>query len=139
MGSSAHHIDVPWCTVGPVSIFYHANISENISVSYDQRSVFGSHGAYAVWLGTEPRGYSVSANMVGANAGEVAFNLSQVSAAYGWTQQSPPACLPLVSPGYYATVRIEGYDSSIEEGVHIDSNIAIQISLSLTLKECKPI
>ena len=144
--SSSHHIDVPWCTVGPVTIMYHANISVNIGVQYDQRSVFGSHGAYAVWLGTDPRTYSVSSNMVAANTPEVIFNIAQVTAAHGWTQMSPPTCLPLVSPmtlpdysGGPVMVRIEGYDSSVEEGVHLDSKIPIQISLGMSLKECKPI
>lgn len=143
MASSSHHYDVPWTTAGPVVIMYHANISVNTSVQYDQRTVFGSHGAYAVWTGTDPRSYSLSTNMVGANSGEVAFNLGQVVLAYGWTQMSPPTCLPLVSPltlkDGLVTVRIESYDSGIDEAVHLDSGMPIQISLSLTLKECRPI
>ncbi len=139
---SAHHIDVSWVVCGPVTIMYHANLSVNTSVNYDQRSVFGSHGAYAVWLGTEPRSFSLSASMVGANTAEVAFHLAQVVNAHGWTQQSPPKCAGLVSPApdaFSASVRIESYDSSIEEGVHLDSTTPIQLSLSLSLKECKPI
>lgn len=139
MAFSAHHIDVDWCVAGPVVIMYHANISVNISVQYDQRTVFGSHGAYAVWLGTDPRSFSVSTNMVGANSGEVAYNLGQVYAAHAWTQESPPHCAELSSPAYSAPVRIESFDSSVEEGVHLNDGIPIQISLSLSLKECKPI
>lgn len=142
MGLSAHHIDVKWCVVGPVVIMYHANISVNTSVQYDQRSVFGSHGAYAVWLGTDPRSVSVSSNMVAANSGEVKFNLKQVKNAYDWTQQNPPVCQLLNAPApdiFKMHVRIESYDTSIEEGVMLDGNDPIQISLSLSLKECRPI
>jgi len=145
--TSSHHYDVEWCTAGPVTILYHANISVNIGVQYDQRTVFGSHGAYAVWTGTDPRSYSISANLVAANADEVAFNLLQIKNAHDWTQESPPSCQPLRSPithmeltdTGYTMVRIEGYDASIDEAVHLDRNRPIQISLSLTLKECKPI
>jgi len=144
---SEHHNDVPWCVVGPVVILYHASVSVNTSVSYDERSVFGSHGAYAVWLGTAPRSYSVSTNLVAANSDEVKFNMQQVKMAYDWTQESPPYCAPLVSPmthveldsAGYVDVRIESYDSSVEEATHLDSLAPIQIALSLSLKECKPI
>jgi hypothetical protein len=138
---SAHHIDVEWCVAGPVTILYHASISVNISVTYDERSVFGSHGAYAVWTGTSPRSFSVSSNLVGANAGEVQFNMGQVVAAHMWTQENPPQCQPLKAPGmnFSADVRIESYDASIEEGVHLDANTPIQVALSLSLKECKAI
>jgi len=139
---SDHHIDVEWCIVGPITILYHANLSVNTSVTYDERSVFGSHGAYAVWTGTAPRSYSLSTNLVGANSGEVAFNMGLVYLAYDWTQQSPPKCEELKAPApeiFNTKVRIESYDASIEEGTHLDMNIPIQISLSLSLKECKPI
>ena len=145
---SAHHNDVPWCMAGPVVILYHASINVSTSVSYDQRSVFGSHGAYAVWLGTEPRSYSVSSNLVAANSGEVAFNITQVVVAHQWTQESPPTCMALKSPMTGLSmneaeggvmVRIEGYDSSVDEATHLDNLTPIQISLGLTLKECKPI
>jgi len=142
MGMSAHHIDVAWCVVGPVKIMYHSNISVNVSVQYDARSVFGSHGQYAVWTGTEPRSYSVSSNMVAANADEVQFNLDQVEAAYNWTQENPPGCQKLKAPAsriFDAYVRIESYDSSIEEATHLDGTDPIQITLSLSLKECRPI
>jgi len=142
MVTSAHHIDVSWCIVGPVVIMYHANISVNTSVSYDQRSVFGSHGAYAVWLGTEPRSVSVSTEMVAANTDEVKFNIDQVVAAYDWTQGNPPSCKKLKAPAgdiFDMMVRIEGYDSSIAEGVHLEGDMPIQLSLSLNLKECRPI
>ena len=142
MGMSAHHIDTSWCVVGPVTIMYHANIGVSTSVQYDQRSVFGSHGAYAVWLGTEPRAVTVTTNMVGANSAEVGFNLAQVIAAYDWTQGNPPSCRKIQAPApdvFDMMVRIEGYDSSVEEAVHLDGNSPIQISLSLTLKECRPI
>lgn len=139
MATSAYHRDVPWCTVGPVTILYHANISVNISVQYDQRTVFGSHGAYAVWTGTDPRSFSISSNLVGANSDEVQFNLGQVYSAHEWTQESPPHCGDLASPAFWAPVRIESYDSSIEEGVLLDGSTPIQISLSLSVKECKPI
>lgn len=144
--ASTHHHDVPWCRVGPIVILYHANINVSTSVSYDERSVFGSHGAYAVWLGTAPRTYSVSTNLVAANSYEVKFNMQQVKAAYDWTQESPPHCAKLVSPITHTEldtksvfVRIESYDSSVEEATHLDSLAPIQISLSLSLKECKPI
>lgn len=142
---SDHHIDVPWCIVGPVVILYHATINVNILVSYDERSVFGSHGAYAVWLGTAPRSYSISSNLVAANSTEVKFNLNQVAAAHGWTQESPPQCAGLKSPitggasGGDIMVRIESYDSGVEEATFLNDAIPIQISLSLNLKECKPI
>jgi hypothetical protein len=145
---SSHHHDVPWCTVGPVIILYHANITVNIGVQYDQRTVFGSHGAYAVWLGTDPRSYSVSTTLVAANSGEVFFNIGQVAAAHNWTQESPPHCDKLKSPMTGTSineseagvdVRIEGYDSGVDEATHLDSLTPIQISLSLSLKECKPI
>lgn len=144
---SAHHNDVPWCVVGPVVILYHASVNVSTSVQYDQRSVFGSHGAYAVWLGTDPRSYSVSSSLVAANSEEVLFNIQMVKAAYDWTQESPPYCGALVSPitnveldaAGYVDVRIEGYDSSVEEATHLDNMMPIQISLGLTLKECKPI
>jgi len=139
---SDHHTDVEWCVIGPITIMYHANISVNTSVTYDERSVFGSHGAYAVWSGTAPRSFSVSTNLVAANSGEVQFNMGLVYSAYDWTQMSPPICLPLKAPApaiFDAMVRIESYDSSIEEGTHLDINTPIQISLSLSLKECKPI
>ena len=142
MGMSAYHIDVSWCVVGDISILYHANVSVNTSVSYDERTVFGSHGAYAVWTGTAPRSVSVSANLVGANSGEVAFNVTQVLNAYNWTQESPPQCRKLTAPAPQLTnmmVRIESFDSSIDEGVLLDGDNPIQISLSLSLKECKPI
>ena len=142
MGMSAHHIDVSWCVVGPVTIMYHANISVSTSVSYDQRSVFGSHGAYAVWTGTEPRSVSVSTSMVAANSAEVKFNMDQVIAAYDWTQGNPPSCRKVQAPApdiFNMMVRIESYDSSIEEAVHLDGDSPIQISLSLELKECRPI
>lgn len=149
---SNKHNDVPWCVAGPVVILYHASINVSIGVQYDERTVFGSHGAYAVWTGTSPRAFNVSTTMVAANADEVKFNLGQVAAAHNWTQESPPTCLPLVSPinhdgvNHLANgmqtndmVRIEGYDSSVEEATHLDAGSPIQISLGLTLKECKPI
>ena len=147
MSTSRHHHDVPWCVAGPVKILYHATVSVNISVSYDERSVFGSHGAYAVWLGTAPRSYSISSNLVGANSDEVKFNLEQVEAAHGWTQMSPPSCEPLTSPitttdiwkPGFVDIRIESYDASVDEAVHLDGDNPIQISLSLSAKECKPI
>lgn len=145
--SSSHHVDVAWCVVGPVSIMYHTSISMNTSVTYDERSVFGSHGAYAVWTGTAPRSYSISASLVGANTMETAFNVSQVRNAYDWTQQSPPRCNNLTLPNmnnrslFEAAVRIENVDTSIPEMTHTDnaSHAPIQIEFSMSLKECKPI
>ena len=142
MATSAHHIDTPWCVVGPVTIMYHANITVNTAVSYDERSVFGSHGMYAVWTGTAPRSISVSTSMVAANGDEVKFNLDQVIAAYDWTQGNPPSCRKLSAKApdiFDMMVRIESYDSGIEEAVHLDGDKPIQISLSLSLKECRPI
>jgi hypothetical protein len=142
MGMSAYHVDVSWCVVGDISILYHANISVNTSVTYDERTVFGSHGAYAVWTGTAPRSVSISANLVGANSSEIQFNVQQVLNAYNWTQQSPPPCKKISAPAPQLTdmsVRIESFDSSIDEGVLLDGSNPIQISLSLSLKECKPI
>ncbi len=149
MAGSIHHDDVVWCVVGPVSILYHTSISMNTAVTYDERSVFGSHGAYAVWTGTAPRSYSVTASMVAANSSEVVFNLKQVYNAYQWTQQSPPQCAALrvgngglkVNGGslYNDSVRIESFDSSIPDATFMDAGIPIQIELSMSLKECKPI
>lgn len=142
--ASAHHVDVPWCIAGPVTILYHTSISMNIAVTYDERTVFGSHGSYAVWTGTAPRSYSVSAEMVGANVGEIAFNVGQVEAAYDWTQESPPQCkkltLPTITTKIFKTkVRIESADASIPDMTHIEAAHPIQITLSLSLKECKAI
>lgn len=146
MAYSEHHYDVAWCQVGDITIMYHANLTVNISVQYDERSVFGSHGQYAVWLGTAPRAYTVWANMVAANGDEIAFNVDQVIKAHQWTQESPPQCKPLKAPAgaaHNTSVRIETYDSSIEEATmtHGSSkgNAPVQITLSLSLKECKPI
>jgi hypothetical protein len=145
-----HHYDIPWCVIGTITIFYHANLTTNISVQYDERSVFGSHGQYAVWLGTSPRSFTVWANMVAGNGVEVAFNVAQVMAAYSWTQESPPSCkymkapIPLGLPLLHlVSVRLETYDSAIEEGTHMLGSTLlgapIQVTLSLSLKECKPI
>ena len=151
MAFSEHHIDVPWCVVGPISIFYHANMTQSIQVSYDERSVFGSHGQYAVWLGTSPRSLSVWATMVGANAEEVNFNVQQVINAWNWTQENPPSCKTMVAPAALSnadlnkiSVRTETFESNIEEatmthGTTALGNAPIQITLNLTLKECKPI
>lgn len=142
--ASAHHIDVPWCIVGDVTILHHTTISMNISVQYDERTVFGSHGAYAVWTGTSPRSYSINASMVGANTLEIMFNMKQAEAAYAWTQESPPKCkkltLPQIASGLFSTkVRIESADASIQEMVHVQSMHPIQIDISLSVKECKAI
>jgi hypothetical protein len=142
MTTSIHHYDVAWCVIGKISILYHANISVNVSVNYDERSVFGSHGAYAVWTGTSPKSISVSSNMVSANSDEVKFNIDQVKLAHEWTQGNPPKCEQITAPAseiFNTSVRIESYDSSIDEGVHLDGGNPIQISLSLSLKECKAI
>jgi len=142
MGMSSHHNDVPWCVIGPVKIMYHASIDVTTTVTYDDRGVFGSHGAYAVWTGTAPRSVNVSSNMVAANADELAFNMAQVEAAYNWTQGNPPKCESLQAPAssvFDMDVMIESYSSSIEEGTHIQAGTPIQIALSLSLKECKPI
>ncbi len=151
MAFGEHHYDVPWCVVGSISIFYHANMTTNISVQYDERSVFGSHGQYAVWLGTAPRSFTVWSNMVGANSDEITFNVQQVINAWNWTQESPPQCKDMTAPIALSQakmnvvpVRIETYDSSIEEatmthGTKGLGNAPIQVTLSLSLKECKPI
>ena len=143
---SAHHIDVPWCIVGNIHIMYHATVTVSTSVQYDQRTVFGSHGAYAVWTGTDPRSFSVSANFVGANALETAFNLGQIQAAYDWTQESPPQCKKIMLPSAVAAnslfgteVRIESFDGTIPDTVHIYGLAPVQIDFSLSLKECKAI
>ena len=147
---SEHHLDMPWCIVGGITIFYHANMTTNIAVQYDERSVFGSHGQYAVWLGTAPRSFTVWTNMVAANHLEVAFNVAQILIAHEWTQDNPPGCRIMKSPIpiggallYLLNVRIESYDSSIEEGTMMDGvafvGAPIQVTLSLSLKECKPI
>lgn len=142
--ASAHHIDVPWCIVGSVTILHHTTISMNIAVQYDERTVFGSHGAYAVWTGTAPRSFNINASMVGANTLEIMFNMRQAEAAYAWTQESPPQCkglvLPQIATSLFATdVRIESTDTSIQEMVHIQSGHPIQIDISLSVKECKAI
>lgn len=142
--ASAHHIDVPWCIVGSVTILHHTTISMSITVTYDDKSVFGSHGAYAVWTGTQPRTYSINASMVGANTLEIMFNVAQAEAAYAWTQESPPQCkylrLPQISTDLFATdVRIESAEASIQEMVHIQSAHPIQIDISMSVKECKAI
>ena len=145
MDQSSHHQDIPWVVVGKVKILYHTTISMSISVSYDERSVFGSHGAYAVWTGTEPRSFDLSASMVAANTKEAEFNVSQVAEAYDWTQQSPPQCQALVGPigagsVFNTDVRILSVSSSIPETVHLTGGeVPIQIDLSLSLKECKAI
>jgi hypothetical protein len=146
---SSHHYDAPWCMVGEIVIMYHTTISTSISVQYDERTVFGSHGAYAVWTGTSPRSYSVSANLVAANSAEVVFNLLSVKLAYMWTQNSPPGCKILLLPTslgasliFGTMVRIESMDANIDEGVHLDpisGGSPIQITFSMSLKECKPI
>lgn len=144
MASSSHHVDAAWCIVGNVTILHHTTISMNISVAYDERTVFGSHGAYAVWTGTAPRSFSVSSSMVGANIAEIKFNVLQVEAAYSWTQESPPQCKSLKLPSvtskiFKSAVRIESMDTSIPEMTHIEANTPIQIELSMSLKECKAI
>lgn len=143
MATSSHHFDIPWCVIGSIKILYHTSISTNTSVTYDERSVFGSHGAYAVWTGTAPRSYSLSANLVGANPEEVNFNIAQVQNAYNWTQESPPQCRGLKGPSgvglFEASVRIESFDASIPEATHLDGGSPIQIDFSLGLKECKAI
>ena len=144
MSQSSHHTDVPWCTVGGITILYHTQISMNTSVTYDERTVFGSHGMYAVWTGTAPRTFSVSATLVGANGREVQFNLGQVAAAYKWTQGNPPRCKKLKVPSgaskiFNTRVRIESMDASIPEAVHLFGGAPIQIEFSLNLKECKAI
>lgn len=144
--SSQHHYDSAWCVAGPVTILYHTSISMSTSVTYDERNIFGSHGAYAVWSGTAPRNVSVSASMAAANSSEVRFNIDQVNNAYNWTQGNPPGCHGLKVAGgaihrgiFDMSVRIESFDSSIPEATHLDYGSPIQIDLSLTLKECKPI
>jgi hypothetical protein len=144
MATSAHHVDVPWCIVGGVTILYHTSISMNIAVAYDERTVFGSHGAYAVWTGTAPRSFSIQSSLVGANILEVQFNVAQVEAAYAWTQESPPHCkglrLPEITSGIFSSsVRIESTDASIPEMTHIQGGRPIQIEMSLSVKECKAI
>lgn len=144
MATSSHHVDAPWCIVGDVAILYHTTISMNIAVAYDERTVFGSHGAYAVWTGTAPRSYSISSSMVGANTLELMFNIGQVEAAYAWTQESPPKCkklrLPSITTSIFKTsVRVESVDTSIPEMTHVEGGRPIQIELSLSVKECKAI
>ena len=144
MATSNHHEDVKWCTIGDIQILYHTTISMNTSVTYDERTVFGSHGAYAVWTGTAPRNYSISANLVAANTGEVEFNLAQIQTAYNWTQDSPPKCKPLIVPPgagalFNTHVRIESFDASIPETTHLEAATPIQMDFSLGLKECKAI
>ena len=143
--SSSHHAEVKWCIVGTIAIMYHTSISVNTSVAYDERTVFGSHGAYAVWTGTAPRSFSISASLVGANLAETTFNLAQVTSAYEWTQESPPGCKGLTLPPVglamvlQGTVRIESMDGSIPDGTHIYGGTPIQIDFSMGLKECKAI
>lgn len=144
MALSSHHVDVPWCIVGPIVILYHTSISMNIAVAYDERTVFGSHGAYAVWTGTAPRSYNINASMVGANSLEVLFNMAQVELAYSWTQESPPQCKKLILPLiltriFTSSVRIESTDATIPEATHIQAAQPIQVEMSLSLKECKAI
>ncbi len=146
---SSHHWDAPWCMISEIMIMYHTSISSDISVTYDDRTVFGSHGAYAVWTGTSPRDYSISADLVGANSLEVIFNIGMVGLSYLWTQCSPPGCKILLLPTslgasliFGTTVRIQSMNASIPEGTHLDpisGGSPIQISFSLSLKECKPI
>src|SRR5574344_226229 len=144
MSGLIHHYDLPWCTIGNITILYHTSISVTTNVTYDERSVFGSHGAYAVWSGTAPRNYSLSANLVGARYLEVQFNIAQVVSAYNWTQESPPQCKGLHGPLgvaslFSTSVRIESFDASIPEATHVEYGSPIQIDFSLSLKECKPI
>lgn len=147
MGESNHHTDVKWCVVGPTTILYHTTISMSIAVQYDQRTVFGSHGAYAVWTGTDPRSYNISANFVAANVTEAQYNVDQITAAYNWTQESPPKCKGLTGPTgvakiFNTDVRPESVDSSIPEGVHLTPKghlLPIQIDFSISVKECKEI
>ena len=145
--SSQFHAEASWCIVGSIIILYHTSISVSTSVTYDARSVFGSHGAYAVWTGTDPRSFTVSASLVGANTSETKFNMEQVLAAYTWTQESPPGCKGLELPKidsfglFNSLVRIESMDGSIPDGTHIDDKwgMPIQIDFSLSLKECRAI
>lgn len=149
MPQSSHHTDADWLVISGkfgIQILYHTSISMSTSVSYDERSIFGSHGAYAVWTGTEPRTYSVSASLVAANGAEVNFNIKQAQSAYAWTQDSPPPCqelkLPTNSGAAYlfeTSVRIESFDASIPESTHILESAPVQIEFSLGLKECKAI
>lgn len=144
MAMSSQHNDFPWCVVGTIVIMYHTTLSMSTSVQYDQRTVFGSHGAYAVWTGTDPRSFNLSANLVAANTLEVIFNLGMVWQAYDWTQKSPPPCKMLIPPLgssmiFNTKVRIESMDASIPESVHLDYEMPIQIDFSMGLKECKAI
>lgn len=146
---SSHHYDAPWCMISEIMIMYHTSISSSISVSYDEKTVFGSHGAYAVWTGTSPRSYSISASLVAANPMEVIFNVGMVGLAYLWTQCSPPGCKILILPTslgasllFGTLVRIESMDASIPEMTHLDpisGGSPIQLEFSLNLKECKAI
>ena len=132
---SIHHVDVAWCVIGNIQIMYHASLDYNIQVSYQEETVFGSHGVYAVWTGTSPRSFSLSSNLVAANSSEVLENLGQVRKVYNWTQESPPQCKMLSCSAFVtAAVRIESFNTSIEEGVLRDGGIPIQIALSMEIK-----
>ena len=142
MGLSAWHADVTWCSAGAATIMYHANISVSQSVNYDEQTVFGSHGMYAVWTGTDPRQWSVSADMVAANSGEAGFNVGQVAALMGWAAESPPSCQQVSAPAgaaFNGPGRILSWDGSVSDGVHLTGGIVVQVSLSTSIKECKAI
>jgi hypothetical protein len=142
---SRHHTDLPWCIAGWVTILYHSTIDVGNTVTYDEKTVFGSHGLYAVWSGTSPRNVTTNADMVASNELECLFNMAQIAIAYDWTQDSPPGCRFFLGPPgmlhlYSMMVRIETFGTNIAEGTHLSGLfIPIQISLSLTLKECKAI
>ena len=131
-----------FANIGGAVILYHCSYSYSISVQYAEKTVFGSHGVYFPWTGTEPRNFDISANLVAGSPTEATWNLAQVTMLYNWTQESPPKCKNL-SVGYIkgVSVRIESLNVSVDENVLVfDANLTpIQINLSVSVKECSGI
>jgi len=142
-----------FATIGPAHILYHCSYSYSISVQYAEKTVFGSHGVYFPWTGTEPRNFDISANLVAGTPTEAAWNVTQISSLYGWTQASPPTCQILKVGIISTSVRIESLNVSVDENTMVYrnemslendtigsvTNLPIQINLSVSVKECRGI
>jgi len=140
--ASAIHADVDWCIVGNIHIMYHASLSIDVSIQYHEDTLFGAVGEYAVWTGTTPASFNINSDMVAANTAEILFNKQQVMNGYSWSKQQPPKCKKMITPApglFDKNVRINSFNASIPESTMLIANEPVQISLSLGLKECKPI
>jgi hypothetical protein len=131
-----------FAVIGGASILYHCSYSYSISVQYAEKTIFGSHGVYYPWTGTEPRNFDISATLVASSPAEATWNLAQTTILYNWTQESPPQCKKM-KVGFISDikVRIESLSVSVDENTLVldAQNTPIQIGLSLSVKECRSI